>query len=81
MRNSERIEFKSKSSDDKSSGSQLDLMLRLSHSVTTNLNIINEEDEFTQNEKMKISQISSLYKNNNIKHGNDEKSTGKIKYL
>ena len=46
-----------------------------------NYNVINEEDEFTQNEKMKISQISSLYKNNNIKHGNDEKSTGKIKYL
>lgn len=59
MRNSERIEFKSKSSDDKSSGSQLDLMLRLSHSVTTNLNIINEEDEIVPRET-----LNSIYGDN-----------------
>ena len=40
-----------------------------------NYNVINEEEEFTQNEKMKISQIASFYK----KH--DEKNTNKIKYL
>ena len=42
-----------------------------------NYNAINEEEEFTQNEKMKISQIASFYK----KHVNDEKNNSKIKYL
>ena len=42
-----------------------------------NYNVINEEEEFAQNEKMKISQIAAFYK----KHGNDEKNNSKIKYL
>ena len=58
-----------------------------SNSIMNNFNydnnyeVINESEEFTLGEKMKMAQISNLYKNNGQKHGNDEKSPGKIKYL
>ena len=45
--------------------------------------IIDEKEEFNEEEKMKMAQLALLYKNNNNglqKHGNNEKSPGKIKY-
>jgi len=44
-----------------------------------NYEVINEEEEFSHNEKIKKAQVASMYKNNQQKH-NDEKSPGK-KYL
>ena len=44
-----------------------------------NYEVINEEEEFSQNEKIKKAQVASIYKNNGQKL-NDEKSPGK-KYL
>ena len=44
--------------------------------------IIDEKEEFNEEEKIKIAQLALLYKNNNNggqKHGN-EKSPGKTKY-
>ena len=47
---------------------------------------INEEEEYNQEEKIRLAQLAYLYKNsinnNNIgqKHGNNEKSPGKVKY-
>ena len=45
-----------------------------------NLEAINEAEEFGHNDKIKMAQISSLYKNNGQKYGNEDKSPGK-KYL
>ena len=42
-----------------------------------NYEVINEEEEFSHNEKIKKAQIAPIYKNNGQKH-NDEKSPGKI---
>ena len=47
---------------------------------------INEEEEYNQEEKIRLAQLAYLYKNNmnnnNVgqKHGNNEKSPGKVKY-
>ena len=46
--------------------------------------IIDEEEEFNQEEKIRMAQLALLYKNNgNLgqRHGNNEKSPGKIKYI
>ena len=48
-----------------------------------NYDIIDEEEEFNQEEKIRMAQLALLYKNNNNvgqKYGNNEKSPGKIKY-
>ena len=47
-----------------------------------NYDIIDEEEEFNQEERLRMAQLSLLFKNNNIfqKHNNNEKSPGKIKY-
>jgi len=48
--------------------------------------VINEEEEYNQEEKIRLAQLAYLYKNNmnnnNVgqKHGNNEKSPGKVKY-
>jgi len=55
-----------------------DIMNNINHE--NNYEAINEAEEFTRDEKIKIAQISSLYKNNGQKYGNDDKSPGK-KYL
>ena len=47
---------------------------------------INEEEEYNQEEKIRLAQLAYLYKNNmnnnnaGQKHGNNEKSPGKVKY-
>ena len=47
---------------------------------------INEEEEYNQEEKISLAKLAYLYKNNmnnnNVgqKHGNNEKSPGKVKY-
>jgi hypothetical protein len=49
-----------------------------------NYDIIDEEEEFNQEEKIRMAQLALLYKNNgNLgqRHGNNEKSPGKIKYI
>ena len=47
-----------------------------------NYDAIDEEEEFNQEERIRMAQLALLYKNNNglQKHGNNEKSPGKIKY-
>ena len=57
-----------------------DIMNNINHE-NNNYEIINEAEEFSSDEKMKMAQISSLYKNNGQKFGGDEKSPGKNKYL
>ena len=48
----------------------------------SNYDAIDEEEEFNQEEKMKMAQLALLYKNNGIqKHGKNEKSPGKSKYI
>ena len=45
--------------------------------------VIDEEEEFNQEERLRMAQLALLYKNSNNglqKHGNNEKSPGKIKY-
>ena len=56
-----------------------DIMNNINHE--NKYGVINEVEEFTPDERMKIAQISSLYKNNGQKHGNDDKSPGKMNYL
>jgi hypothetical protein len=56
-----------------------------SNNIMNNFNYENKyesikEEEFSTNEKNKIAQVTSLYKNNGQKYINDEKSPGK-KYL
>ena len=55
-----------------------DIMNNINHE--NNYEAINEAEEFNHNEKIKMAQISSLYKNNGQKYGNEDKSPGK-KYL
>ena len=48
-----------------------------------NYDVIDEVEEFNQEEKIRLAQLALLYKNNaNLgqKHANNEKSPGKIKY-
>ena len=49
-------------------------MMNNNFNYENNCEIINEAEEFTHDERMKIAQISNFYKNN-------EKSPGKMKYL
>ena len=55
-----------------------DIMNNINHE--NNYEAINEAEEFGHNDKIKMAQISSLYKNNGQKYGNEDKSPGK-KYL
>ena len=59
-----------------------DLMNNFMHGG--NYEAIDEEEEFNQEEKIKMAQLALLYRNNNSggqKHGNNEKSPGKGKYV